>query len=115
MVHSLITFAETAVMLIAFCIVGVCIPGQGEVATVTDSGIYLSVPWLYGGLALGDFALGDPTVEYHERSHQEQHDILGLAYWPLVGIPSLISAVTSTIEEHDGRWYERWATELGSQ
>jgi hypothetical protein len=40
---------------------------------------------------------------------------MGLAvYTPIVAIPSLISAGTSTYDAHANRWYERWATDWGN-
>ena len=108
----MIGFIESTLCLLAFCIIGVCVPGES--VTVDPGGIYLSadVRW---GVTLGSFGVGASRLEPHERGHMIQHDKLGLAYWAFVAVPSLISAATSTLPEHMDRWYERQATLLGSQ
>jgi hypothetical protein len=58
-------------------------------------------------------------IYYHENGHVIQSRIFGPLYFPNIAIPSGISAYYSYYmvkdggKFHNGRWYERWADELG--
>ena len=54
----------------------------------------------------------------HEYGHTIQSRKLGLAYLPIVGIPSIIGGVVEKIpganHEHKNEWYEVWANNLSA-
>lgn len=72
-----------------------------------------------GGISFGIIGLGrgaSANTVLHEYGHHKQQRFMGLAlYTPIVAIPSLISAATSTYGAHAKRWYERWATDWGNR
>jgi len=72
-----------------------------------------------GGISFGIIGLGrgaSVSTVMHEYGHHKQQRFMGLAFYtPIVAIPSLISAATSTYGVHANRWYERWATDWGNR
>jgi len=96
----------------------------GAVASSNDISFYKGVfVFRYGksgggGISFGIIGLGrgaSVNTVRHEYGHHKQQRLMGLAlFTPIVGIPSLISAATSSYNEHANRWYERWATDWGN-
>gem|GEM_PF-1194405 len=71
------------------------------------------ISFLVIGIGRGETRLS--TVR-HEYGHHKQQRLLGLGlYTPVVAIPSLISAATSSNNTHSNRWYEKWATNWGNR
>lgn len=72
-----------------------------------------------GGFSLGIIGLGrgaSADTVRHEYGHHKQQRLMGLGlYIPLIAVPSLISAGTSSPNVHANRWYERWATIWGDR
>ncbi|MDY0209164.1 MAG: RHS repeat-associated core domain-containing protein, partial [Bacilli bacterium] len=72
-----------------------------------------------GGISFGFIGLGrgaSVNTVMHEYGHHKQQRLMGLAFYtPIVAIPSLISAASSTYGSHANRWYERWATKWGNR
>ena len=73
--------------------------------------VYLSNDAITGGFA--DWVINDPLF-MHEYGHTFDSQIFGAFYLPVVGLPSLISAIGATqvdnepdgVTTHDFRWYE---------
>jgi hypothetical protein len=72
------------------------------------------------GFSFGIIALERDASSYvlkHEYGHHKQQRLLGIGlYTTIVAGPSLFSFYTSnSIADHQGRWYEQWATDWGNK
>jgi hypothetical protein len=75
----------------------------------------------WGGFTLGSVIhadqgtrIGSPLFQ-HEYGHYLQSRRLGLAYLPVVGAPSLVSAAVNDYQGHKQFWTERWADRLSER
>ena len=110
MTNSIVVFTTTTIALIFACILGVSgaaisFEPRGDAMLLTHT-----QPW---GVSFGGIAFGNAYNADHELGHTVQADLLGALYLPVIGIPSLISAVVNNHSDHRRSWTERWATELG--
>ena len=113
MINTVTTLTTGAVAITLAAILSVC--GLAGSTFVADGAIVVE-PTFRFGLSIGGFVFHDqathavygPLVVGHETGHTAQEEILGPLYLPLVGIPSLICALTNTYA-----WPETWADELG--
>jgi hypothetical protein len=64
-----------------------------------------------GGISFGPVVIGGHGFSdyQHEFGHTWQSRVLGPLYLLIVGIPSLISAATSSYAEHNTFFSEEWA------
>ncbi len=110
MINSVVRFAQGTIALIFACILGVS--GMVEDVSFTDAAMMVRHNQPFG-VAFGGVAFHSLPWRFdHELGHLAQEDLLGALYIPIVGIPSLISAIVAP-ERHRAMWFERWATELG--
>jgi hypothetical protein len=73
----------------------------------------------YGGISLGPYTFGGTKFKKwgHEFGHSQQNRVLGPAYFPVIGLPSIISAenANNSLHDHHSHWTETWADEWGIQ
>ena len=73
----------------------------------------------WGAVSIGPFlwmseGMAKQTeMRLHETGHSIQNCLWGVLFRFIVIIPSLLSAAVSSYAEHQSRWFERQATELG--
>ena len=109
MIQSIVPFLTATVSLIFACILGVSGVADGIHFRSDVMVVEQTEGW---GVAFGSIAFATKYNESHETGHVYQERGLGFMYMPIVGIPSLISAIF-TPELHSTRWFERQATEYG--
>ena len=109
MIDSVVVFTTTTIALIFACILGVS--GVVEDVSFTDNAMMVlhdqPIGVAFGGIAFHSL----PRRFDHELGHLAQEDLLGGLYLPIVGIPSLISAIVAPAR-HSGMWFERWADDI---
>ena len=107
MIDSIIVFTPTTIALIFACILGVS--GVVESVSFTDDAMMVQHNQPFG-IAFGGVAFHSLPWRFdHELGHLAQEDLLGALYLPVVGIPSLISAVVNNNHDHRQSWTEVWA------
>lgn len=109
----------STVTLVAICFLGVI----GVVDRLEPYEDAMMVVWTWGSsIAIGGFMFVSSSeadwVKSHEYGHVQQERILGLAYYLVVGIPSLVLNImlyrdNISVSELLSKWPESWATELG--
>ena len=104
--NSIAMMFTTTIALIFACILGVS--GIATDFEVTPDALVLTHVKPFG-VAFGGIAFANAYNRDHELGHLAQEDLLGALYLPVVGIPSLISAVVNNHENHRPSWTERWA------
>ncbi len=110
MMNSVVVFTTATIALIFACVLGVF--GLTTGVSFTDTAMVVEHRQPVG-VAFGGLAFANQYNRNHEIGHTVQEDLLGALYLPIIGIPSLISAVVNNHDNHRRSWAERWATELG--
>lgn len=102
----------------------------GRVDEVTDMDGMLALSGVTdedgGAFTIGHYSFGPPKYKadwrdhlfVHEYGHYIQSQHMGLLYLPIIAPASLISAAigeSTTGTEHKNRWFEVWASSLGSE
>lgn len=108
MIDSVVVFAQSTIALIFACILGVS--GLTTGVSFTDTAMVVEHRQPFG-VAFGGIAFGNAYNRDHEIGHLKQEDLLGALYLPIVGIPSLISAIVDPAN-HRTMWFERWANDI---
>ncbi len=114
MINSVVVFTTATLALIFACVLGVS--GIAEGVHFQDDVMVVEWDARYSGVSFGGLAFTDRYNESHEIGHAHHARELGFLYLPVVGLPSLISAVVVYIdgdrERHYNLWFERWADDI---